>query len=342
MTSTPAPAARRPAPRESDPPHVDALAHPLHTGLTPQVRADGTLQLGVDPVHGVVLAGLSADESAPVGRLLTLLTGASDPLPTSTLASLTGLTRHRVLEIIRALDDAGLTRRDRATPVGAEMSPWVLARRKLGGERSVLLGTALPVHERRAGARVVIDGRGPLAGDLARLLRAAHVGEVHGGWYAGAVDELDARHPDPGLVITLGARLPRRRAADWLRRSIAHLPVVARTGSVVVGPLVVPGAGPCLTCIRLHEGAPLPSDLGGEDPLLDAQNDEVRVEPSLAAIVAGTVAMLALGHVDAYPPPTGIRWHTALPLPSLATSRWEVHPGCDAGAHRHTLTAGVA
>lgn len=320
-------------------PHAAAaLAHPLQPGLSPQVRADGTLQLGLDPVHGVVLTGLADHEAAPVSRMLGLLAGASDPVQPTTLAGATGLPEPRVIEIVRALDEAGLTRRDQPHPGGGELSAWSLSRRRLGGEQSASSGPPLSVTERREGARVVIDGRGPVVGDIGRLLRAAHVGDVRCGWYAGVGDELDSRHPDPGLVITVGTHLPRLRAMDWLRRSIAHLPVIARSGSVAIGPMVVPGAGPCLTCIRLHEGAPLLTDLGREDLLTDAQNDPVRVEPSLAAVVAGTAAMLALGLIDAYPPPIGVRWHTALPLPSLATSRWGVHPQCDAREHRRPRT----
>lgn len=36
----------------------------------------------------------------------------------------------------------------------------------------------------------------------------------------------------------------------WLRRDIAHLPIVFGEVAVTVGPLVVPGLSPCLTCVE--------------------------------------------------------------------------------------------
>lgn len=328
-----------PRPRGPARDETGVLAHPLHPGLGPQVRSDGTVQLGHDPVHGVVLTGLAEHEAAAAARLLGLLAGASAPVRSSTLADSAGLTEDRVLEIVRALDDAGLTRRGHLVDGGSDLSAWSLSRRRHGAERSLPVGSPLPLRERRAGARLVIDGRGAIVAEVARLLRGAQVSDVRSGWYAGAGEELDEDGPDPSLIITVGTRLPWARATDWLRRSIAHLPVVARPGSVDIGPLVVPGAGPCLTCIRLHEGAPLLADLGRDDLITDAQDEPVRVEPSLAGIAAGATAMLALGLVDAYPPPVGIRWHTALPLPSLATSRWAVHPDCDMEEHRQRRPA---
>lgn len=317
-------------------PGTDLPAQPLHPSLGAQVRWDGSLQLGVDPVHGVVLTGLAEHEAGPVSRLVGLLCGATGPAPPAVLASAVGLPVARVVEAARALDEAGLTRPDHPGPGDAALSAWALSRRRHGRERTEPGARPLPLalSQRREGARVVVDGRGPLVCDIACILRAAGVGRVLSGWYAGVGDEHADGSPDPSLVITVATRLPGVRAADWMRRSIPHLPVVARTGSVDIGPVVVPGSGPCLTCVRLHEGTPLLCDLGRDDLLNDSQDDPVRVEPSLGAVVAGTVTMLALGLLDAYPPPIGVRWHTALPLPSLATSRWPVHPQCDAGEHR--------
>lgn len=313
------------------------LAHPLHPGLQAQVRADGSLQLGLDPVHGVVLTGLTEHEVAPAARLVELLVAASDPVLPGVLAQAVGLPEGRVADIVRTLSLAGLTRAGHPLGVGGELTAWALARRQNGPEVPDPCAAMLPAAGRREGARVVIDGRGDIVADLARILLEAGVGTVRSGWYAAADDDLDGEAPDPLLVVTVGTRTPRVRAMDWFRRSIAHLPVVARPGSVAIGPLVVPGTGPCLTCVRLDEGAALLWDIGRDDPLTDAQSDPVRVEPALAAVAAGAVAMLALGIVDGYPPPTGVRWHTALPQPSLATSRWEIHPQC--GAHPRPATS---
>lgn len=318
------------------------VGRPLRAGMFPRLRADGTIQLGSDPVHGVVVTGLAEHEREPTCRVLRILAGATAPVAAEALAAATGLPATRVSEMLHALDDAGLTRDPWVGEMVDDVSVWSLSRRRHGAERSLRSRPPLGIRERRAGARVVVDGRGSLVVEIARALRAAHVGEVHCGWYAGAAGDLVDEGPDPSLIITVGARLPGVRAMDWWDRSIAHLPVLARAGSVDIGPLVVPGSGPCLDCLRLHEGGS-PWSHGGRDDLVgDGQDDVVRVEPSLAGVATGAVSMLTLGLLDAYPPPVGVRWHSALPLPSMATSRWQVHPRCEAPGHRRRAVCGPA
>lgn len=315
-----------------------AVVEPLHPGLRPSAHTHDTIRLGDDPVHGVVLTGLHTGEIQAVSALLHLLVGAATPLRVTTLASATGLSLGRVQQIARALGDAGLTEAQPTASVGASgWHAWSLARLRGGGEQQLLLRPPSTMAERRAGARIVIDGPGPLTAEIARLARAAHVGHIRTGWYAGASEEHDLDSPDPCLVVSVGARLPLARALDWWERGIVHLPVLAHGASVDIGPLVVPGRGPCLNCVRLQG---LPPDTGphprprAPDLVGDGQSDAGQVEPTLAGLAAGAAVMLALGVIDAYPPPVGIRWHTALPLPSLATSQWGVHPSCDTAAHR--------
>lgn len=54
----------------------------------------------------------------------------------------------------------------------------------------------------------------------------------------------------PWLVITIADYvLPPSWSGRWLRDDIAHLPIVFGAAAVRIGPLVVPGDGPCLYCI---------------------------------------------------------------------------------------------
>jgi hypothetical protein len=311
------------------------LARPLLTGLSPRVLADGTIALGADPVHGVVVTGASLAETSRLVRLLTRLAGLSGPAILEDLATTTGLPVGRVEELCRALDHAGLTMGHPFEPGGADQAAWSVARRHSGGESSLSGPAPLPVPRRRAGARVVVDGGGSLVHDIARLLRSAGVGEVRAGRYAAVADDQDSDTADPALVVSVSPRLPRERSRDWSRRGVTHLPVLTRTGSVDIGPLVVPGSGPCLHCVSLAESGGGPELDVHDDLVADGQGETVTVEVTLASVAAGTVAMIALGVTDAYPPPPGLRWHTALPLPSLATSRWSIHPRCPAPAHRH-------
>lgn len=309
------------------------LARPLLTGLTPRLLADGTIALGADPVHGVVLSGATLGETSRLFRLLTRLADLSGPVCADDLAAASGLPAGRVQELCLALEQAGLTMHHPFEPGGAELAAWSVARRRTGGESSLDGPAPLPLSHRRAGSRVVVDGSGTLVQEIGRLLRAAGIGDVRTGWYAAAADDHDPDVPDAALVVSLGPRLPRERSRDWCRRGLAHLPVLSRPGSVDIGPLIVPGSGPCLECIALAESDGGTHDDTGRDLVGDGQGEVVTVEGTLAAIAAGTVAMLALAVTDAYPPPTGLRWHTALPLPSLATSAWSVHPRCPAPWH---------
>ncbi|MGH3458423.1 hypothetical protein [Aeromicrobium sp.] len=59
--------------------------------------------------------------------------------------------------------------------------------------------------------------------------------------------------PDPDLLLVVSCGEPARVAFDEAQRQgIAHLPVVLDEDRVRVGPLVVPGITPCMTCLDLH------------------------------------------------------------------------------------------
>ncbi|NLJ53606.1 MAG: hypothetical protein GX344_05670 [Intrasporangiaceae bacterium] len=323
----------------SAPPDAGTLVPPVHPGLRPLLRSDGTLQLGHDPVHGLLLEGLHEEELGPASHLLRLLAGAAGPLPAGSLARATGLSTERVHEISAAVEGAGLTVSGPAALPAGGLAAWSLARLRQGPEVSISAQVVSLLTDRRAGALVTIDGSGQLAAEITRLLTAARVGGVRSGCYAAVTEDLDPIQPDPTLVITVATRLPFARAADWQERGIAHLPVVARPASIDIGPLIVPGQGPCLACVAASETAGL-TPFTIEDPIEDGQTETVHTEPSLTAVAAGAAAMLALGHLDAYPPPIGVRWHCALPLPSLATTSWRVHPACSSSTHRSRITPG--
>jgi len=59
------------------------------------------------------------------------------------------------------------------------------------------------------------------------------------------------RQPDAVLLTASFVVSPARHAV-WLSRDIPHLPIVFGDRYVEAGPLIEPGAGPCLRCISLH------------------------------------------------------------------------------------------
>lgn len=69
----------------------------------------------------------------------------------------------------------------------------------------------------------------------------------------GEHDRAAAEASDVDLVILVARHvLDPRRAAPHLRADRAHLPVVVGGGNVSIGPLVVPGATACITCLHLE------------------------------------------------------------------------------------------
>ena len=60
-------------------------------------------------------------------------------------------------------------------------------------------------------------------------------------------------HDRPHFAIAVGHHvLPPELHGHWLRRDVPHLPVVLTDFATVIGPVVLPGDGPCLHCLELH------------------------------------------------------------------------------------------
>lgn len=89
-----------------------------------------------------------------------------------------------------------------------------------------------------APTRVVVDGCGAVATDIAEALTQAGTTVVHG---RAAVDRAVAAplHPRPDLVVLVGSPVVDPRRGDlWLRHGVPHLPVAPAGPRTVVGPLV--------------------------------------------------------------------------------------------------------
>ncbi|NYJ19709.1 TOMM precursor leader peptide-binding protein [Glaciibacter psychrotolerans] len=124
-----------------------------------------------------------------------------------------------------------------------------------GEDRPGAVGSSLPVPTPPT-LRVCVDGVGPTAALITRCLADLGYGVDH------ILPDDDAAHsatpkkrPGSGpalAVLVAHYALDPRRHAHWLRRDIPHLPVVFSDQEVRIGPLVEPGAGPCLRCIELH------------------------------------------------------------------------------------------
>jgi len=199
--------------------------------------------------------------------------------------------------------------------------------------------TAAQRWRRRRGARVVVSGAGAVALSVQRLLQDAGVGEVHGAAAPGR-----ATRRDPDLTVLADDHEPATDLVERLvRAGLAHLVAGMRGATGVVGPLVLPGATPCLRCVDLTRRQRDREWAGIREQL---SRPERSVTPAPSAVVVTTaVAALAvadvLAHVEGRAPTTvGASASLTLGAPVPSLCRWPVQPAC--GCAWHTFSAAQA
>ena len=134
-------------------------------------------------------------------------------------------------------------------------------RRFLDGIAPALLAP----ERRRESPAWVVDGEGKTADGIRSLLR--HEG------LPDASDSEVTRRPDIAVIVASHVIDP-RRYVRWLSSDIPHLAVVYTDVGVDLGPLVEPGAGPCLHCLALERT--------DADPAWPAMASQLLGRPSLA------------------------------------------------------------
>ncbi len=309
-----------------------------------------TAQIGWPP-RGVVLEGLTPDDR----DLLTLLAAGHR------------IERHPVeetdaeRELLGTLWRSGLltgrpgTAPPRTPPESAAQQAQAIA---WAASDASADDATRRLRDRRARRVLIVPctGSGPGSEDgqfgplLAGLLQRAGVGSVvlHGPPSGPATEPHDPALDPPGpcdLVVVIDRETADAAgAAGWMQRDQPHLGVVLRAASIVIGPLVVPGRGPCLRCVDLHH-----SDADPRWPAVLAQVDGSRrrsagdrtalprpvvEEPTLSALAASLAALSALTHLDGSGRPGSARARSvqvSLPHGDVHRQDWGVHPecGCD-------------
>ncbi|NUO34054.1 MAG: hypothetical protein HOQ27_03110 [Dermatophilaceae bacterium] len=276
----------------------------------PLTRRQGEVQFGVLP-GGPVVEGITGAEAA----LLARLDGALPLAATERLAAEAGVPAGRWRALLELTHDLGVLvdRADDHAPV-----------------------------DRDEAARVVVDGSGGLASELAAALARCGVAVVHG---RAALDRATASpdRPRPDLVVIIGSPVVDPRRGDlWLRHGVPHLPVAPAGPRTTVGPLVVAARdAPCLWCLERHRADrdhAWPTVMSQATPdrqlALSGPPEGVHaaVPPGLAQIVVGTVTLLVKGVLDGHPPPPGVSVEMSLPWPRMDHRRWPIHPLCPAHA----------
>ncbi|KRD44544.1 hypothetical protein ASE38_10595 [Cellulomonas sp. Root930] len=319
----------------------------LRAGLRVLRRTTTEVQVGTDPRWAVRLTDLTP---ADADLLMSV-----DPRTDLTELVARAVDVERARALVAVLVDARLT--DARPPAAVLRGPaavdadvWSLLRPDGDGTRLV---------RARADRVVAVLGLGPTGLGIAVGLAAAGVGTllldderpvrstdvgVCGYRWADAgsarehvaarllrdvaphVSTVSDRRPDVVVLVEDGVADP-VRAPALVSGATAHLGVVVREADTVVGPLVVPGAGPCLRCLDLHR-----SDADDAWPTLAVQlrTGTTPSEPAVpAAVCAGIGAAAVLAHLDGLVGlGAGVTYEVSLPDAVPRRRTWAVHPEC--------------
>ncbi|MEI2779146.1 MAG: hypothetical protein V9G19_24930 [Tetrasphaera sp.] len=283
----------------------------------PLVRADGSVQFGIDPRDGIRLVGMSAEEVAWVSRL----DGSTDVAAAAADAGVDPRRREEILAVLRA---SGIL----VSP-GSARARWGFAGGNFEQEVAAAGAAAHDVVLDRQSACVWVHGRGQIAASIAATLLQAGVGRIERDAPSG--DSMRYRRRPDLVVLTAAEPVPEEAGSTWVKRGIPHLPVALTAGGVSVGPLVLPGIGPCLGCMERVR-----TDLDPSWRWLRAQlaapPDPASVlavgECALTTIGAGLAARVVVSHLDGTDTPVGVALEVAAPWPEMVQRRWPRHPDC--------------
>ncbi len=292
-------------------PRISERARPL-------LRTDGSVQFGLEPDEGVRLVGVHSEEVT----WLAALDGNRDPAASAREAR---IEPERAASIL-----AVLTREGVLIPPPPPFLEWRFSGRSF--EHEVASAGSPPlVHDAyaavlaRAKTCVRVLGRGALGSTLADILRQSGVGEVDRDVLTAT--SLRYRRRPSVVVLTTAGPLGDGSGEPWVARGIPHLPVTITPARVAVGPLVVPGRGPCLDCLDRVRADLDPSwswlREQASAPALVAEG-----ECALTAVGAGLAARMVLAHLDGYPVPDGVGFEVASPWPDPVARQWPAHPDC--------------
>ena len=330
----------------------------LRPGLRVLDRHPDALQVGADQRWATVVSGLTPGEA----DLLRDLTGPAPASDTDLLrrCGARGVTPARLRDLLSHLTQAGLL---------VEGPPSVLPVGSGAGDdaRSAACtapdGDGAQVVAARARATVAVvgvgrvgmvladtlasAGVGGLAFDDARRVRAGDVGigglrDRHVGLARGqaAVEVLGGTYP--ALRLGGGGRVPDvvvvvfDEVADSLRtvrlmvEGVAHLVVTVREGDMVVGPFVLPGQTPCITCLDVRRTELDPAWPRVRDQLKDAAAQLPPAQESSTAATSGALAAAqVLAHLDGRRPVTaGACIEVSAPDAVPRLREWSMHPEC--------------
>lgn len=191
-----------------------------------------------------------------------------------------------------------------------------------------LLGPVLITPGTRLAASVAVEADSPALAPAAAQVTAGL--RAHG-----AAITSDSRSADAVLIVAAHVVDP-RHAARLLREDIRHLPLVLHGDTVTVGPMVVPGATACLTCLEAARRDADPAWPAVATQLLHAPPPPA---PGGLIIEAGLVAARMVGEVSDAPVTRSLTLSARSHRRSWRTHR--PHAACGCRSLAESVTAAV-
>lgn len=342
---------------------MSARSRPTIRPWLPKLWRDpDTLQIGIDPTVGVLVSGLDA----VTGNWLAGLDGSRSEAQVLAEAAAVGLDLATAVRILTGLRRAGVLL---SAPICAEdLAERGPLLPELVDLTTTTASPELGEHALAARSRqhVLIDGANRIGVPLGALLAASGVGRLSfldsetvrrcdagvGGLSlddegqprnvaaqqairrisSRAAASAETANGQPNLIIlcqpwTAHDPLQAHALAD----EAAHLAVAVREGTVVIGPLVLPGRTSCLHCAELHR-----TDRDPGWPAVAAQlvagSSRAINEPTsvLATLAAALAAGQVLNHLDGARTPEVIETTLELRPPDwrVRVRRWPPHVDC--------------
>lgn len=183
-------------------------------------------------------------------------------------------------------------------------------------------------------ATVAVHGSESLVTAIASTLARSGIDVVTG------PDAASLAEQRPDLAVVAGHFvLPPELHGLWLRRDVPHLPVVVGDSGVIVGPVVEPGAGPCLLCLELHHRDRDPAWPAIATQLLGRRS---RGEsPVLVMEAAAAASRMVLERLSAGARSVGAQPAASVRIDAVTGGRevraWQRHPECGCRGIAHLL-----
>lgn len=333
----------------------------LRPGLRVLERGPGTVQFGADQRWATVLTGLTSAETDVLRRL-----AGPDPVVGAELvrrcrpSAGAPVDPERLSELLAALTRSGLltavppgplpvgsgaaddVRSAACTATDGDGARVVAARARavvavvgLGRVGMVLADTLASAG---VGTLALDDARQVRAGDVGiGGLRDRHVGRARA---EGAAEVLSGRYPAlrvggdgqaPDVVVVVFDEVADSvRTVRLMVEGVPHLVVTVREGDVVVGPFVLPGQTPCITCLDCRRTELDPLWPRVRDQLRDAAVQLPPAQESSTAAASGALASAqVLAHLDGRRPVTaGACIEVSAPDAVPRLREWSMHPDC--------------